>query len=130
MRAIAVVLVASCAATQPPPAPEVSNQPDAPTVAVPRCTGGGPTIAGDERSLQRDRANREYDRGEFEAARDTARDVLVAYPCDVRMRRVFVSATCQLRDAEQARRVWLDLPTPDRNSIARRCTRVGIVLEP
>lgn len=71
-------------------------------------------------------ANRLYDRGEYEAAAQLAKEVLTSQPQNVKMLRIGASSACILGDGNEARVYYDQLPESDRQQIARRCRRYGI----
>lgn len=71
-------------------------------------------------------ANRLYDRGDYEEARQVAKEVLMAQPQNVKMLRIGASSACILGDGNEARVYYDQLPESDQQQIARRCRRYGI----
>ena len=71
-------------------------------------------------------ANKAYDRGEFDEAKDIALKVLAKDPANVRMLRVVVSANCIDGNAAEAQKHYLSLPAPDREQMKVRCDRYGV----
>lgn len=126
--------------TRPPPArepgvpgtvtppPEPANEPD--RAAIGRASlaagdvGGGDGAA--DAMSAREEANRLYDRQDYEGAIATAEKVLSQAPGDIRMLRVVVSSSCQMGDADKAKKYWTQLPEHDKNQMSRRCQRFGI----
>tara|TARA_R110002096_G_scaffold292224_1_gene486515 strand:+ start:63695 stop:64279 length:585 start_codon:yes stop_codon:yes gene_type:complete len=76
-----------------------------------------------------DDANRLYDRADYEGARDAAIELLSSEPDNVRMKRIVVSSSCIMGDAEEATKHFSDLPSRDQRQMARRCQRYGIEFE-
>lgn len=73
-----------------------------------------------------DRANKAYDRADFEEARTIALGVLAKSPTNVRMMRIVVSAACIEGEVPLAQQ-WFDkLPKPDRDQMKTRCERYGV----
>ncbi|HLL25388.1 MAG TPA: hypothetical protein VK427_24800, partial [Kofleriaceae bacterium] len=74
-------------------------------------------------------ANRAYDHGEFDEAKQIALKVLERAPGNVRMLRVVVSAECIAGDASEAQRYFAQLPVDDRVQMRTRCDRYGVTLK-
>lgn len=73
-----------------------------------------------------DRANKAYDRADFEDAKALASDVLSKLPTSIRMMRIMVSASCIEGDVAVAQK-WFDkLPQFDRDQMKIRCDRYGV----
>jgi hypothetical protein len=73
-----------------------------------------------------DEANKAYDRGDFEDARQVAARVLARFPGNVRMLRVMVSASCIDGDAAVAQAHYAKLPPGDQEQMKVRCARYGV----
>jgi hypothetical protein len=73
-----------------------------------------------------DQANKAYDRGELDDAREIARRVLGTSPNNVRMLRIIVSASCIAGDTAEAQAAYAQLPRPDREQMKTRCARYGV----
>lgn len=71
-------------------------------------------------------ANKAYDRGDMDDAKVIARKVLAAWPQNVRMLRIIVSASCIMGDAAEAQEAFVQLPRPDREQMKIRCARHGV----
>lgn len=71
-------------------------------------------------------ANKAYDRGDFDEARQIASRVLTQDPRNVRMLRILVSSACIEGDSVDAQKHYLLLPAPDREQMKVRCDRYGI----
>jgi hypothetical protein len=94
-----------------------------------RGTGDTITLDEDPRGellAAREEANRLYDRQDYEQAISVAEKVLSKAPDDIRMLRVVVSSSCQMGDADKAKKYWAALPEHDKNQMTRRCQRFGI----
>lgn len=74
-------------------------------------------------------ANKLYDRGDYDGARQVAIKLLSEAPGNVRLLRVVVSASCILGDGEQANQYAPQLPPPDRDQMADRCAKFQIALK-
>lgn len=73
-----------------------------------------------------DQANKAYDRGDLDDAKEIARRVLATSPNNVRMLRVVVSASCIAGDPAEAQAAFVQLPKPDREQMKTRCARYGV----
>jgi hypothetical protein len=140
--AIAVLVVkvraAAPAASATPPRPEphtgAAPTPPPPVQArperSPRLQAPEPEAEGSEEpatvAQNMTEANRLYDRGDYEAAGQMAKDVLKAQPQNVKMLRIAASTACILGDASEARAHYEKLPPGDQEQIARRCRRYGV----
>jgi len=71
-------------------------------------------------------ANKAYDRGDFDDAREIASRVLAQEPSNVRMLRIMVSASCIEGDSVEAQKHYLKLPAHDRAQMRTRCGRYGV----
>ena len=71
-------------------------------------------------------ANKAYDRGEFEDAKQIALKVLAKEPANVRMLRIVVSSNCIEGSAAEAQKHYLSLPATDREQMKVRCERYGV----
>ena len=71
-------------------------------------------------------ANKAYDRGDFDDAREIALRVLAQEPSNVRMLRIMVSASCIEGDSVEAQKHYLKLPAHDRAQMRTRCGRYGV----
>ena len=71
-------------------------------------------------------ANRLYDKADYEAARQSALEVLETNPDNVRMKRIIVSSSCIMGDEDLSREHFRLLPARDQRQMARRCKRYGI----
>jgi len=73
-----------------------------------------------------DDANKAYDRGDFEEAKQVASGVLAKVPGNVRMLRIMVSASCIDGDAAVAQAHYAKLPPADQEQMKVRCARYGV----
>lgn len=73
-----------------------------------------------------DDANKEYDRANYEGAREAALELLEEQPKNVRMNRIVVSSSCIMGDEDIASKHYELLPPRDQRQMARRCKRYGI----
>jgi regulator of protease activity HflC (stomatin/prohibitin superfamily) len=104
------------------PTVQPREQPQEPEVAEPEAAADSPqTIA--EKMTE---ANRLYDRGDYEAAAQMAKEVLKSQPQNVKVLRIAASTACILGDGNEARVYYDQLPERDQQQIARRCRRYGI----
>ncbi len=76
-----------------------------------------------------DAANKEYDRANYEGAREAALELLSEDPKNVRMNRIVVSSSCIMGDEEVATKYFATLPPRDQRQMSRRCKRYGIDFE-
>lgn len=74
-------------------------------------------------------ANRAYDQGEFDEAKQIAQKVLAKAPGNVRMLRILVSSECIAGDAAEAQKYFAQLPVDDRAQMRTRCDRYGVTLK-
>ena len=74
-------------------------------------------------------ANRAYDQGEFDEAKQIALKVLAKVPNNVRMLRIVVSSECIAGDAGEAQKYFTALPPADRAQMRTRCDRYGVTLK-
>ena len=74
-------------------------------------------------------ANRAYDQGEFEEAKQIAQKVLAQTPTNVRMLRIVVSSECIAGDSAEAQKYFAQLPVSDRAQMRTRCDRYGVTLK-
>ena len=104
----------------PPPTEEV--QP--PTTARIMPTGPNPKL-----DAIMAEANRAYDHGDFDDAKDIARKVLEKNPGNVRMLRIIVSSECIAGDSGEAQKYFAQLPAADRAQMRTRCDRYGVTFK-
>jgi hypothetical protein len=72
-------------------------------------------------------ANKAYDNGEYDRAREIAQQVLTRQPSNIRMLRVMVSAACMEGDQTAAQTYYNQLPSNDRAQMRTRCAdKMGI----
>lgn len=71
-------------------------------------------------------ANKAYDRGDMDDAKEIARKVLASSPGNVRMLRIVVSANCIAGDPAEAQTAFNQLPPFDREQMKTRCARYGV----
>lgn len=74
-------------------------------------------------------ANRAYDQGEFEEAKQIAQKVLAQAPGNVRMLRIVVSSECIAGDGAEAQKYFAQLPASDRAQMRTRCDRYGVTFK-
>jgi hypothetical protein len=74
-------------------------------------------------------ANRAYDQGDFEEAKQIAQKVLAQTPGNVRMIRIVVSSECIAGDSAEAQKYFAQLPVADRAQMRTRCDRYGVTLK-
>ena len=85
-----------------------------------------PPVESAERLLE---ANKLYDRGDYENARQLAIQLLAEAPGNVKLLRVVVSSACILGDPEMAQKYVTELPPLDRSQMADRCAKFEIALK-
>lgn len=73
-----------------------------------------------------DEANKAYDRGDYEDAKQVAGRVLAQDPSNVRMLRILVSASCIDGDSSGAMSYYARLPAGDQEQMRTRCARYGV----
>ena len=73
-----------------------------------------------------DDANKAYDRGDYDDAKQVAGRVLAQQPTNIRMLRVMVSASCIDGDAAGAQFYYARLPVADQDQMRVRCARYGV----
>jgi thioredoxin-like negative regulator of GroEL len=73
-------------------------------------------------------ANRAYDHGDYEEARQIASQVLIRQPSNARMLRILVSSSCVEGDAVAAQASMTQLSAADQEQMRARCQRYGINL--
>jgi predicted Zn-dependent protease len=71
-------------------------------------------------------ANKAYDRGDLDEARQLAQKILMRQPGNERMLRIMVSSSCMDGDAADAQKYYNQLPPHDRSAMKTRCERYGI----
>ncbi|HEV7555174.1 MAG TPA: hypothetical protein VGO00_06970 [Kofleriaceae bacterium] len=71
-------------------------------------------------------ANKAYDRGDLEEARQLAQKILMRQPGNERMLRIMVSSSCMDGDAADAQKYYNQLPVHDRAAMKTRCDRYGV----
>jgi hypothetical protein len=86
----------------------------------------GPELAGADVATKMTESNRLYDRGDYEAARAIAHEVLGGQPDNVKMLRIAASSSCYMGEAQRAREYYDRLPAKDQEQISRRCRKFGI----
>jgi predicted Zn-dependent protease len=74
-------------------------------------------------------ANRAYDSGDFDEAKQIAQKVLQRSPGNVRMLRIVVSSECIAGDSAEAQKYFAQLPVEDRAQMRTRCDRYGVTLK-
>lgn len=74
-------------------------------------------------------ANKAYDRGDTDEAKDIAKRIVDAQPANVRMLRILVSTSCIDGDAATAKQYYTTLPKNDQNQMATRCARYGVTFD-
>jgi hypothetical protein len=71
-------------------------------------------------------ANKAYDRGDIDEARNDAEKLLAQQPSNVRMLRIVVSVACLDGDQAAAQKSYDLLPAADRDQMKTRCARSGV----
>ena len=113
--------------TPPPPSPAQppKDPPPAHEVAAPALAVEAPPT-GPKLDAVMAEANKAYDRGDFEDAKLLAGRLLAAYPGNVRMLRIMVSASCIDGDTTVAQTHFAKLPPADQEQMTIRCARYGV----
>jgi len=101
---------------------------DPPTEAQPPEVAAIATFATPKLDAIMAEANRAYDHGDFDEAKQIAEKVLAKNPGNVRMLRILVSSECITGDAAIAQKYFNDLPVTDRAQMRTRCDRYGVTL--
>jgi hypothetical protein len=117
--------------TAPPNAPAAPVQPPpvrAEVAPVPRDPppAAQESLDGSKLDYVMDEANKAYDRGDYEDAKQVAGRVLAQQPSNVRMLRIMVSSSCIDGDSTAAQFYYARLPAPDQEQMRTRCARYGI----
>jgi predicted Zn-dependent protease len=122
--------------TPPPPriatddvAPKFERTPPVEEVQPPASARIMPTGPNPKLDAIMGEANRAYDQGEFEEAKQIAQKVLVQTPNNVRMIRIVVSSECIAGDSAEAQKYFAQLPVADRAQMRTRCDRYGVTLK-
>jgi type IV secretory pathway VirB10-like protein len=113
----------------PTPAPAVDvREPSAPSVGK---IGGIPEDmrANPKLDAIMAEANKAYDKGDFDEAKQIAAKVLNSNPTNVRMLRIMVSSSCIDGDTPVAQKNYLLLPESDRAQMRTRCERYGVTFK-
>jgi hypothetical protein len=71
-------------------------------------------------------ANKAYDRGDTDEAREIAKRIVDAEPGNIRMLRILVSTSCLDGDAAAAKQYYATLPKGDQAQMQTRCARYGV----
>ena len=85
-----------------------------------------PAPSGAKLDADMDEANKAYDRGDYDDAKQVAGRVLAQQPTNVRMLRIMVSASCIDGDSTVAQSYYARLPPPDQEQMRTRCARYGV----
>jgi len=104
------------------PAVQPREEPEEPEASAEEAAPDSPATIAEKMT----EANRLYDRGDYEAAAQMAKEVLKAQPQNVKVLRIAASTACILGDSNEARVYYDQLPERDQQQIARRCRRYGI----
>lgn len=88
--------------------------------------GLSPFKAGGKAGPLMDAANRAYDKGDYDEARQAAAKVLAQQPGNERMLRIMVSSACIEGDSADAQKYYNLLPARDRGAMRTRCDRYGV----
>jgi hypothetical protein len=113
-------------ATKTEPEDESSNEKHVFNAPPPLWREDDPTQKEFNLRSQMNDANRLYDKGQYEDARDAALEILEGNPKNVRMLRIVVSSSCIMGEPEPATKHYLELPRRDQRQMARRCKRYGV----
>jgi hypothetical protein len=117
--------------TAPPnaPSPPPSRPPVRADVTPPPRTPAPPpqeSLEGSKLDYAMDDANKAYDRGDYDDAKQVAGRVLAQQPTNIRMLRIMVSASCIDGDAAAAQFYYARLPVADQDQMRVRCARYGV----
>jgi hypothetical protein len=112
-------------ATPPPPAAPATARVAAPALAS-APPPSEPALVGPKLEAAMAEANKAYDRGELEDAKQLAGRLLAQDPTNVRMLRIMVSASCLDGDSTVAQAHYARLPAGDQEQMKVRCARYGI----
>jgi hypothetical protein len=114
-----------------PSTPESSEPPARPIEEVqpPETARLAPTGPNPKMDAIMGEANRAYDQGDFEEAKQIAQKVLEKTPGNVRMLRIIVSSECIAGDSAEAQKYFAQLPVEDRAQMRTRCDRYGVTLK-
>jgi hypothetical protein len=85
--------------------------------------------SGTEQSERLLEANRLYDRGDYDGARQMATKLLGEAPGNVKLVRVVVSSSCIMGDGDVARKYAAQLPATDLEQMVDRCSKFEIALK-
>jgi type IV secretory pathway VirB10-like protein len=108
----------------PPEDAAVADKPERPQINNPfRPKLGG--ITGKLETAMTE-ANKAYDRGDMDEARQLAQKILARQPGNERMLRIMVSSSCMDGDAAEAQKYYNQLPPHDRGAMKTRCERYGV----
>jgi len=121
-RAADTTLTANTDDTAPPPRPTEDVPPPETARIMP--TGPNPKL-----DAIMGEANRAYDHGDFDEAKQIAQKVLEKAPGNVRMLRIIVSSECIAGDSAEAQKYFAQLPVSDRAQMRTRCDRYGVTLK-
>jgi len=109
----------------PPSAPADAGP--APALATGAAPEADPSLAGPKLDAVMAEANKAYDRGDYDEAKQLAVRLLAQSPTNVRMMRIMVSASCIDGDSAVALTYYPKLPPVDQEQMKVRCARYGIV---
>jgi hypothetical protein len=109
-----------------PPSPSVPQEVPPPTIADIGMTGSS---ANPKLDAVMSEANKAYDRGDFDEAKQIAEKVLAKNPGNPRMLRILVSSECIAGDQAVAQKYFAQLPAGDRAQMRTRCDRYGVTLK-
>ena len=85
-----------------------------------------PTAEQSEMALE---ANKLYDKGDFDGARNLAQKLLTQLPDNVKLLRVVVSSSCIMGEGEVAQNYAAKLPQGDKEAMVTRCSKFQIDLK-
>lgn len=111
----------------PPSAPADAAPGPAPALATGAAPEADPALAGAKLDAVMAEANKAYDRGDYDEAKQLAVRLLAQLPTNVRMMRIMVSASCIDGDSAVALTYYPKLPPVDQEQMKVRCARYGIV---
>jgi hypothetical protein len=116
-------------ATNDTPKPAFERTPPVEEVQPPESARIMPTGPNPKLDAIMGEANRAYDQGDFEEAKQIAQKVLGQTPGNVRMLRIMVSSECIAGDSAEAQKYFAQLPVADRAQMRTRCDRYGVTLK-
>jgi hypothetical protein len=117
-------------APPPTPAPAVAQAPADARPPIDASTEPPAAVGINDRELEAimANANRAYDHGDYDEARQIAGQVLIRQPSNARMLRILVSSACIEGDVTTAQATLAQLPVADQEQMRVRCQRYSVNL--